>query len=180
MGFQKWQEKRKQRQQAKRTQDLIPIQTLYHQAILTKKQTLIVGIRVGTMNLELMGEEDKLELMEEFGAIVSGIPCEFQIEVLAEPVDLSDYVEDQKQKIEEESNAMRQLLRSGYVSYLENSSHAQNTLKKAHYLLLRESTGKRRKYPERDGNTVRKSGDVTREFNRTFRRRSRMSYLKCS
>ncbi|MEB8732800.1 hypothetical protein P4G91_17150, partial [Bacillus cereus] len=73
--------------------------------------------------------------MEEFGAIVSGIPCEFQIEVLAEPVDLSDYVEDQKQKIEEESNAMRQLLRSGYVSYLENSSHAQNTLKKAHYLL---------------------------------------------
>ncbi|MGG0321148.1 hypothetical protein ABEY48_16405 [Bacillus mycoides] len=138
MGFQKWQENRKQKQQAKRTQDLIPIQTLYHQAILTKKQTLIVGIRVGTMNLELMGEEDKLELMEEFGAIVSGIPCEFQIEVLAEPVDLSDYVEDQKQKIEEESNAMRQLLRSGYVSYLENSSHAQNTLKKAHYLLLRE------------------------------------------
>ncbi|MEB8748160.1 hypothetical protein P4G85_07270, partial [Bacillus cereus] len=68
MGFQKWQEKRKQRQQAKRTQDLIPIQTFYHQAILTKKQTLIVGIRVGTMNLELMGEEDKLEVMEEFGA----------------------------------------------------------------------------------------------------------------
>lgn len=138
MNLKKWNEQRKQRQQIKRTQDLIPIQTLYHQAILTKNQTLVVGIRVGTMNLELMGEDDKLELMEEFGGIVSGIPCEFQIEVLAEPVDLSDYVEDQKQKIEEESNTMRQLLRRGYVSYLEKSSHVQNTLKKAHYLLLKE------------------------------------------
>ncbi|MCI0767292.1 hypothetical protein [Bacillus sp. TL12] len=136
MTLKKWKEKRKQKQQAKRTQDLIPIKTLYHQAILTKNQNLIAGIRVGTMNLELMGEEEKIELLEDFGAIVSSIPCKFQIEVLAEPVDLSDYVEDQKQKIEEESNANRQLLRRGYVSYLETSSQVQNTLKKAHYLLL--------------------------------------------
>ncbi|MDA2638691.1 hypothetical protein [Bacillus sp. FSL R12-0069] len=138
MRIKKWKDKRQKQQQAKRTQELIPIQTLYHQAILTKNQTLVVGIRVGTMNLELMGEDEKLELMEEFGAVVSGIPCEFQIEVLAEPVDLSDYVEDQKRKIEDEPNAMRQLLRRGYVSYLEQSSHVQNTLKKAHYVLLKE------------------------------------------
>ncbi|WP_253265965.1 hypothetical protein [Bacillus sp. BS98] len=136
--FKKMKEKRKQIQQFKRTQELIPVQKLFHQAILTKQNILVGGLQVDSLNIELMGHDERIDVRDEFSASISSMLQNIQISVLAEPVDLSDIIEFQKKKVAQESVATRQLLRSGYIRYLEESSQQQNTLKKERYIFLAE------------------------------------------
>lgn len=131
-------ENRKQKQHVKRTQELIPVQKLFHQAILTKQNILIGGLKVDSLNIELMGHDERMDVRDEFSASISSMFQKMQISVLAEPVDLSDIIEFQKKKVAQESIATRQLLRRGYIRYLEEASQEQNTLKKERYIFLAE------------------------------------------
>ncbi|MBC1920467.1 hypothetical protein HCJ46_17080 [Listeria booriae] len=118
------------------TQDLADLSEIYPNSMLIDN-ALIAGLKCSTINTTMMKPSQRNDLRINFGIALAGAGLH-QIKIEAEPVDLSEKIEEEYRILESTENIHKSDLRRSYIDYLEKSSEDNSTLEKQRYLLLRE------------------------------------------
>ncbi|EAC2922385.1 hypothetical protein [Listeria seeligeri] len=122
------------------TQDLVGNIGILQNAIDdVERKTLIGGLHCPPINLSMMTKLELMDLRRNFSTAISNAGDAIQIKIIAEPVDLSDMIENEYNAMNQISDVVKQDLKRSYIQFLEERAVDQSTLQKERYFLLKEN-----------------------------------------
>lgn len=119
------------------TQDFIDVEDILEHAIELKNGYLIGGIICPPINTQMMDAEERNIVKNEL-AITIANQYQQQHSTKSIPVDFSQIIERENEKLESENNQHKRMLQSGYVNMLEDKAMAATNTEKEYYYVICE------------------------------------------
>lgn len=136
--FQKRNKPTKEDLQQKAAQDLVPIKAIDSGMVLTPDNRLVQILKIGAVNTQLMSSNELYMLLENYEAFLKSLSFSFQLEVVAEPVDLKKYVRSQEEMFDNTKDFNRRNLLKSYIEYAKGMETSRQIIRRQRYIIFDE------------------------------------------
>jgi type IV secretory pathway VirB4 component len=131
-------QKQKQNTGERSTQELLEVEDIKDDVIITKDQRLVAVIWVSAINLDLMSKAEQRYVFESFEVFLSGLNDNIQFENVAEPVNLRHYLKSLLDTHGKETNGFKKRLLASYTQFVDENQTKKSIVKKEHYIVIDE------------------------------------------
>lgn len=130
-------QKAKTREEKKRqtAQNAIPIKAIHGGLLVTQNNNLIKILKINSRNLELMSNIEMNSLFETYEDFLSGLEFPIQETSVAQPVDLSKYINTQKEILSNTKSEMKRQMLESYIEHAENYTKSQKMIQRQRYII---------------------------------------------
>lgn len=129
-------------------QDLIPIKAIENDLLITLDNKVVMHLKVSPVNLELISNFALEQLFGKFEQVLTGLNYHFQTLNISMPVDLSRYIQEQREILNKTTNKFKRKLLEGYIKYAEDIEKRENIMQRqriiAFYEVMKEDTPEER------------------------------------
>lgn len=99
-------------------------------------------LEVSSVNLSLMNKTEMNNIFESYRTYLNEMNLKsIQIEQIAQPVNLSQYLLYIDRKTENEQNYAKRMLKQSYKRYVEDIQKSRNMVQRKRYIIIRQSVG---------------------------------------
>lgn len=138
---QKQHQSKQERQQQKEqlsAQSLIPLKFLDNDVFITDDYQAVKILKVSSLNLELMSNFEMNEVLEGYETFLRTLNFSVQTTIVSQPIDLNQYVQQQRKLLERTTNPYKRELLEGYVEYLRSIELSQSMIQRQRYIVFSE------------------------------------------
>ena len=130
----------KQDQQSKEmsVQDLIPLKDIQDGILITPNNKMVQCIKVSAINLELTSNAECNEIFETFEGFLKTLTYHVLFTNVSMPVDLTTYIAEEKQILNETKNPFKRMLLESYIDYSEGIETNQDIMQRQRYVIFAE------------------------------------------
>lgn len=119
-------------------QDLIPLKDIQDGILITPDNKMVQCIKVSAINLELTSNAECNEIFETFEGFLKTLTYHVVFTNVSMPVDLTTYINDEKQILNETKNPFKQMLLESYIDYSEEIEINQDIMQRQRYVIFAE------------------------------------------
>src|SRR4051794_34742588 len=106
--------KTKEQKQKQTAQASIPLKAVSGGLLITTENKLIKLLKITTRNMELMSNFEMNSVFEQYQDFLTGLEFPIQQTIVSQPVDLSSYINLQKDMLKKTENPMKRSLLESY------------------------------------------------------------------
>lgn len=128
--------KKKALKELEAVQDLIPIKAIDKGRIITKDNRVVQILKASSMNLLLMSWHEQKQVFRKFELMLKTMTFPSQIEVVAQPLNLHKYREDQTGILKNTVNPFRQKLLEAQIDYIKSKETSRSVMQRKRYIIF--------------------------------------------
>lgn len=126
--------KTKEQKQKQTAQNSIPIKAIDGGFLITRNNKIVKILKINSRNLELMSNVEMNNLFESYDDFLTGLEFPIQETSVSQPVDLSKYIDIQREILSKTTNEMKRKMLKGYIEHAENFTKSQKMIQRQRYI----------------------------------------------
>ncbi|SFD18414.1 hypothetical protein SAMN04488168_12337 [Bacillus sp. 491mf] len=129
-------QKNKEQEKELSAQEMLVVEDIKDNVMITKDKKLVMVFWVSAINLDLMSNDEQIYVFESFEAFLAGQEEGFQIENIAQPVNLRNYTHFLADRHDNECNQFKKRLLASYALFANEQQVVKDVIKKEHYVII--------------------------------------------
>lgn len=128
----------KEEKQKQTAQRAIPLKAVHGGLLITPDNKLVKILRISSRNMELMSNFEMNRIFDKYEDFLTGLEFPIQETVVSQPVDLTRYIEHQRQILKNTTNPIKRQLLQTYMDYTDGFTKSQQMIQRQRYIIFSE------------------------------------------
>jgi len=121
---------------AKATQDFVPIQEVRDGVVILKDGSLRAILLVSSVNFDLKSEEEQKSILYQFQNFLNSLDFSIQIFIQSRKLDIRPYVALLDSRLKEQTNELMKVQVQEYIEFIKKFTETSNIMSKSFFIVV--------------------------------------------